>query len=71
MMGPIPAAAARGRPWAPHDTLLLPHGCPAKDHLVYGMVYKPLVTPLIATARAAGAKVIKDLPMLLWQGAVH
>jgi shikimate dehydrogenase len=32
------------------------------------MVYKPLVTPLVATARAAGAKAINGLPMLLWQG---
>jgi shikimate dehydrogenase len=36
--------------------------------LVYDMVYKPLETPLVAAARAAGAAAINGLPMLLWQG---
>ncbi|RYD32213.1 MAG: shikimate dehydrogenase [Verrucomicrobiaceae bacterium] len=54
---------------SPDDPPLLPAGCLTKDHLVYDMVYKPLVTPLIATALAAGAKAINGLPMLLWQGA--
>ena len=51
------------------DPPLLPDGCLTRNHLVYDMVYKPLTTPLIATARAAGARASNGLPMLLWQGA--
>jgi shikimate dehydrogenase len=53
---------------SPQDPALLPGGTLTSQHLVYDMVYKPLVTPLVATARAAGAKAINGLPMLLWQG---
>ena len=53
---------------SPEDPALLPEGTLTSQHLVYDMVYKPLITPLLATARAAGAKAINGLPMLLWQG---
>ena len=50
------------------DPPLLPAGALRAEHLVYDMVYKPLTTPLVAAARAAGAQAINGLPMLLWQG---
>ena len=53
---------------SPEDPALLPEGCLTSKHLVYDMVYKPLITPLVAAARAAGAQAINGLPMLLWQG---
>ena len=53
---------------SPEDPALLPEGGLTSRHLVYDMVYKPLITPLVATARAAGALAINGLPMLLWQG---
>ena len=53
---------------SPDDPALLPEGALTSQHLVYDMVYKPLLTPLVATARAAGARAINGLPMLLWQG---
>lgn len=54
---------------SPDDPPLLPEGSLSGRHLVYDMVYKPLVTPLITAARQAGARAINGLPMLLWQGA--
>lgn len=53
---------------SPEDPALLPTGALTDRHLVYDMVYKPLVTPLLAAARDAGARAINGLPMLLWQG---
>ena len=53
---------------SPEDPDLLPAGTLTPQHLVYDMVYKPLITPLVASARAAGARAINGLPMLLWQG---
>jgi shikimate dehydrogenase len=53
---------------SPEDPALLPEGTLTPQHLVYDMVYKPLTTPLVASARAAGARAINGLPMLLWQG---
>jgi shikimate 5-dehydrogenase len=53
---------------SPEDPALLPPGLLTPQHLVYDMVYKPLITPLVATARLAGARAINGLPMLLWQG---
>lgn len=53
---------------SPEDPALLPDGVLTPRHLVYDMVYKPLTTPLLATALAAGARAINGLPMLLWQG---
>jgi shikimate dehydrogenase len=37
--------------------------------LVYDLVYVPAETPLIKAAKAAGARVIGGLPMLIYQGA--
>jgi shikimate dehydrogenase len=53
---------------SPDDPPLLPDGLLTPAHLVYDMIYKPLTTPLVAAARAAGARAINGLPMLLWQG---
>ncbi len=39
------------------------------DTVVYDIVYKPLVTPLIAAARARGLKTVDGLGMLVYQGA--
>jgi shikimate dehydrogenase len=50
------------------DPPLVPYDALRPGHLVYDMVYKPLETPLVAAARAAGAAAINGLPMLLWQG---
>ena len=52
----------------PEDPPLVPATALRPGHLVYDMVYKPLTTPLVAAARAAGARAINGLPMLLWQG---
>ncbi|HEV8638781.1 MAG TPA: shikimate dehydrogenase [Chloroflexota bacterium] len=37
--------------------------------LVYDLVYNPPVTPLLGLARAAGARALGGLPMLVYQGA--
>ena len=37
--------------------------------LVYDLVYNPAETPLLAEAKAAGAKTLGGLPMLVYQGA--
>ena len=52
----------------PGDPEVVPHRLLQPHHLVYDMVYKPLVTPLVAAAQAAGARAINGIPMLLWQG---
>jgi shikimate dehydrogenase len=41
-----------------------------RHHLAYDMVYKPLETAFLLQAKAAGAKYINGLPMLLHQGVV-
>lgn len=41
----------------------------AKDVLVYDLVYNPFETPLLRMAKAAGAKIIGGLSMLVYQGA--
>jgi shikimate dehydrogenase len=48
----------------PGDPEVVPHRLLQPHHLVYDMVYKPLV----AAARTAGAQAINGIPMLLWQG---
>lgn len=50
------------------DAEVVPHRLLQPHHLVYDMVYKPLITPLVAAAKAAGARAINGIPMLLWQG---
>ena len=50
------------------DPEIVPHSLLQPHHLIYDMVYKPLITPLVAAARAAGAQAINGIPMLLWQG---
>jgi shikimate dehydrogenase len=50
------------------DPEVVPHSLLKPHHLVYDMVYKPLITPLVGAARAAGAQAINGIPMLLWQG---
>ena len=53
----------------PGDASPLPDGCLGPDHVVYDIVYRPLVTPLLRQARAAGAATIGGLDMLIGQGA--
>jgi shikimate dehydrogenase len=50
------------------DARVVPHRFLESRHLVFDMVYQPLVTPLVAAARNAGARGINGIPMLLWQG---
>tara|TARA_Y100001960_G_C14723611_1_gene853787 strand:+ start:99 stop:950 length:852 start_codon:yes stop_codon:yes gene_type:complete len=40
-----------------------------RDIYVYDLVYSPIETPLIQQAKAAGAKTLGGLPMLIYQGA--
>ena len=47
----------------------LPDGCLGPDHVVYDIVYRPLVTPFLRQAHAAGATTIGGLDMLIGQGA--
>ena len=53
----------------PGDPALLPSDSFRKGQLVFDLIYNPAVTPLLATARAAGARVANGLGMLLHQGA--
>ena len=39
------------------------------DHIVYDLVYRPALTPLLAAAAARGARTVAGLPMLLGQAA--
>ncbi|MDE0204563.1 MAG: shikimate dehydrogenase, partial [Candidatus Tectomicrobia bacterium] len=47
----------------------LPDGCLGPEHVAYDIVYRPLVTPFLRQARAAGATTIGGLDMLIGQGA--
>ena len=51
------------------DPSLLPAESFRKGQLVFDLIYNPAVTPLLATARAAGARTANGLGMLLHQGA--
>ena len=51
------------------DAPLLPGRCFAPDQIVYDIVYRPLNTPFLQAARAAGATTIGGLDMLIGQGA--
>ncbi len=53
------------------DARLLPAGCLEARHCVFDMVYRAgSETPLLADARAAGARVVDGLTLLLHQGAI-
>ena len=52
----------------PGDPSLLPPESFHKGQLVFDLIYNPAVTPLLATARAAGARTANGLGMLLHQG---
>ena len=51
------------------DESPLPNGCLGPEHVAYDIVYRPLVTPFLRQARAAGAATIGGLDMLIGQGA--
>ena len=53
----------------PGDPSLLPPGAFRKGQLVFDLIYNPAITPLLATAQAAGARTANGLGMLLHQGA--
>lgn len=52
------------------DPLPLPKGVIEAGHLVCDLVYNPPVTPLLNAAKAAGAKVLPGIGMLLYQGVI-
>lgn len=52
----------------PGDPSLLPPDSFRQGQLVFDLIYNPAVTPLLATARAAGARTANGLGMLLHQG---
>ena len=51
------------------DGSLLPGGCLGPEHIAYDIVYRPLITPFLQDAGAAGATTIGGLDMLIGQGA--
>jgi shikimate dehydrogenase len=53
----------------PGDPSLLPPDAFRKGQLVFDLIYNPAETPLLAAARAAGARTANGLGMLLHQGA--
>jgi shikimate dehydrogenase len=52
----------------PGDPSLLPPDAFRKGQLVFDLIYNPAETPLLAAARAAGARTANGLGMLLHQG---
>lgn len=60
---PVGSARASG------EKLFSPEKVWTRDHIAYDLVYKPLVTPFLAGAAAAGATTLSGLEMLLHQGA--
>lgn len=56
----------------PHcEESCVPPGLFCADHVVFDMVYRPLMTRLIQEARAAGCKTILGIEMLLYQAALQ
>ena len=53
----------------PGDPSLLPAESFRKGQIVFDLIYNPAVTPLLAAAKAAGARTANGLGMLLHQGA--
>ena len=53
----------------PGDPSLLPPESFRKGQIVFDLIYNPAITPLLATAKAAGARTANGLGMLLHQGA--
>ena len=51
------------------DEPLLPGRCFGPDQIAYDIVYRPLNTPFLQDARAAGATTVGGLDMLMGQGA--
>jgi shikimate dehydrogenase len=51
------------------DSSLLPPESFRPGQIVFDLIYNPAVTPLLATAQAAGARTANGLGMLLHQGA--
>ena len=51
------------------EQTLLPPSCFHPGQVVYDIVYRPLVTPLLQTAQRGGASVVGGLGMLIGQGA--
>lgn len=54
----------------PSDPLSVPGEALSKHHLVCDLVYNPPVTPLLRAARAAGARRLGGIGMLLYQGVI-
>jgi shikimate dehydrogenase len=51
------------------DQSPLPSGSLLGRQLVYDLVYRPRLTPLLKEAQAVGARRVEGLPMLIYQGA--
>jgi len=54
----------------PEDPILIPPEVLRPSMVVYDLIYNPPETPLLKAARAAGAKAVHGLGMLLHQGAL-
>jgi len=52
------------------DKSPVPAGLLKRRHIVFDIVYNPMMTKLIREAKAVGAKVIGGVDMLAWQGAL-
>lgn len=52
------------------DPSILPAACLKREHLVYDTIYKPPVTPLLATAQGLDCRTANGLSMLINQGAL-
>jgi shikimate dehydrogenase len=52
------------------DASPVPAGLLRRDLVVFDVVYNPVETRLLKEARAAGARIISGVEMLVWQGAL-